>query len=78
MLLFPQLRDIEHSYSLGQGRRDIINWISPLNFSTRQNDIFSRREEGTGKWLLEDDVFKSWLAGTERILWCPGLRMIPY
>jgi hypothetical protein len=53
-----------------------MTWLSPLNFSTKQSDFFRRRQEGTGEWLLEDDVFKKWLDGTERILWCPGLRMI--
>jgi hypothetical protein len=59
-----------------QKTRDIMTWISTLNFSTKQNDFYGRRHEGTGKWLLEDDAFKNWLDGTERTLWCPGLRMI--
>jgi hypothetical protein len=56
--------------------QDIVAWLSPLNFFTKQNDVFSRRQEGTGKWLLEADTFKKWLDGTDRTLWCPGLRMI--
>jgi hypothetical protein len=59
-----------------QRTRDIMAWISTLNFSTKQNDFFSRRQEGTGRWLLEANAFKDWLGGTERTLWCPGLRMI--
>ena len=58
----------------GLDSRDIIAWLSSLNFATKQNDFYSRRQEGTCEWLLEDDAFKSWLAGTESTLWCPGQR----
>lgn len=53
---------------------DLLAWLSPLNFWTKQNDIFSRRQEGTGVWLLEDEVFRQWLSGVEKTLWCPGIR----
>ena len=77
--LFPQLYvTLSRVIFSAQKTRDIMNWISTLNFATKQNDFFGRRQKGTGKWLLEDDVFKSWLDGTVRILWCPGLRMISH
>jgi len=53
-----------------------MTWISTLNFSTKQNDFFERRQERTGEWLLNEDTFKNWLNGTEGTLWCPGLRTI--
>jgi hypothetical protein len=49
----------------------------PLNFWAKQKDIFSRHQAGTGKWLLETDLFKQWLDGSCKILWCPGIRMYP-
>ena len=52
----------------------VINWLSPLNFFTTQNDTLRRRQDGTGGWLLETPEFEAWLAGTDRILWCSGLR----
>ena len=51
----------------------ILAWLSPLNFWTVQQDIFGRRQEGTGTWLLDNDIFQSWLHGTERVLWCSGI-----
>lgn len=60
---------------LSQKMRDIVTWLSPLNFWIKQNDVFSTRLEGTGEWLLEHDEFKEWLSGTYRTLWCPGMRM---
>lgn len=49
-------------------RRDILSWLSPLDFSTAQSDTLSRRQEGTGEWLFEDPTFGRWLSGTERSL----------
>lgn len=59
---------------VGQEDRDVVAWLSPLNFSAKQDDVSSRRQEGTGKWFLEADLFKAWLDGTEKALWCPGIR----
>ena len=58
-----------------QESREIVDWLSPLNFWTKQDDILSKKEEGTGGWIFEDPAFEDWINGTERILWCPGIRM---
>lgn len=63
------------NYMADQESRDVLNWLSPLNFWTKQNDTFSRKAEGTGQWLFEDPAFNRWLAGTERMLCCAGMRM---
>lgn len=54
----------------------IIAWISPLNLASKQIDVSSKRQEGTGDWLLGADEFRSWLHGDQHILWCRGLRML--
>ncbi|KAH0563314.1 hypothetical protein GP486_002120 [Trichoglossum hirsutum] len=56
-----------------QQHRTIIDWISPLSFSTQQNDLITKRQEGTGLWLLESSAYKQWLNGTQRTLFCPGI-----
>ena len=61
---------------LDQELQDILNWLSPLNFSAKQNDIFGRWHEGTGQWLLDNTVFKTWVNGNSKVLWCPGIRMV--
>jgi len=53
----------------------ILDWLSPLNFWEKQHDALSRREAGTGQWILEEPAFIEWLDRTQRILWCPGMRM---
>ncbi|KAH0558820.1 hypothetical protein GP486_004540 [Trichoglossum hirsutum] len=47
---------LPHVSSKDQMSRDIVDWISALNFSTKQDDFFARRQEGTGEWLLEADA----------------------
>ncbi|KAJ6458689.1 ankyrin repeat-containing domain protein [Mycena vulgaris] len=54
-------------------RTKIIDWLSPINFFERQDDIFRAREPGTGDWLLEDSHFKQWEASSGEILWCRGM-----
>lgn len=59
-------------------RRTIADWLSSLNFMTKQNDVFEERTECTGQWLLSSEGFKAWLFGGAKILWCPGIReMLP-
>ncbi|KAJ7218728.1 hypothetical protein C8J57DRAFT_1394746, partial [Mycena rebaudengoi] len=54
-------------------REKIIDWLSPLNFFARHADIFGTRQEGTGRWLLEDPRFRTWLLSPGEIIWCSGI-----
>ncbi|KAJ7291390.1 ankyrin repeat-containing domain protein [Mycena rebaudengoi] len=54
-------------------REKIIDWLSPLNFFARHADIFGTRQEGTGRWLLEDPRFRTWLVSPGEIIWCSGI-----
>ena len=56
--------------------RKILEWISPINAITKQVDIFSNRQEGTGQWFLQTDSFRQWVHPTtlyQRTLFCPGI-----
>jgi hypothetical protein len=57
---------------------DIVAWLSPLHFETKHKDVFSRHQEGTGKWMLDSKEFNDWFSGSGRTLWCPGIRMITF
>ncbi|KAJ7291361.1 ankyrin repeat-containing domain protein [Mycena rebaudengoi] len=54
-------------------REKIIDWLSPLNFFARHAAIFGTRQEGTGRWLLEDPRFRTWLLSPGEIIWCSGI-----
>jgi len=58
-----------------QEDREIVKWLSDLNFWGKQDDTFERHEKGTGEWMLNDPRFESWINGDTAVLWCPGDRI---
>lgn len=62
-----------HTNVVTQQHHTIIKWLSPTDFQAQQHDIISRRQEGTGQWLLDSPEFRGWLQGGKRILFCPGM-----
>ncbi|KAJ7271001.1 ankyrin repeat-containing domain protein [Mycena rebaudengoi] len=63
----------QHQFLNLAERDKIIEWLSPLNFFARHDDIFRTRQEGTGRWFLEDSRFKNWLLSTGESIWCLGI-----
>jgi Cdc6-like AAA superfamily ATPase len=53
-------------------RRTILDWLTPFDYGTQQSDFIGRRQEGTGRWLLESDAFQTWVEGSELTLFCSG------
>ncbi|KAJ5752462.1 hypothetical protein N7520_009379 [Penicillium odoratum] len=54
----------------------ILEWLSPINAATKQADIFSGRQEGTGQWFIQTNSFRQWVHSTtlyQRTLFCPGI-----
>lgn len=57
-----------------QLRKKILKWISRTNFPALQDDIFRRRQDGTGLWFLDDPKFKTWLTTPKQTLFSPGMK----
>jgi hypothetical protein len=53
--------------------RAIVNWLTPIDYSTQQTDFLARRQEKTGLWLLDSDEFQRWLNKSGQTLFCPGI-----
>ncbi|KAB8223289.1 purine and uridine phosphorylase [Aspergillus novoparasiticus] len=53
--------------------RDILNWLTPIDYGPQQSDIFRRRQPGTGQWLLHSVEFQQWLNTSHQTLFCPGI-----
>lgn len=53
---------------------DPLAWLSCDNYQVQYAEYISRRQEGTGAWLLESEEFETWIAtDTETpVLFCPG------
>jgi len=63
-----------------QDRRDfseqrslILDWLTPMEYAAQQNDFATRRQSGTGEWLLESAEFTNWVDQPKQILFCPGI-----
>ena len=64
----------ERLRSISAEEREAIHWLSPLDFASKHADAVSRRQQGTGRWLLESSEFRSWIQTPGKVLWCPGIR----
>ena len=51
--------------------KEIIDWLSPLNFAQKQEAITVA--PGTGAWFFESEEFKLWHTDNYRWLWCYGI-----
>ena len=56
-----------------QERLDILAWLTPIDYIPQQNDFLSRRQAGTGQWLLDSTEFQTWLETDKQTLFCPGI-----
>ena len=56
-----------------QQRRTILDWLTLTNYATQQHDFISRRQAGTGQWLLDSTEFQLWLKTDKQTLFCPGI-----
>ncbi|KAK7031984.1 ankyrin [Favolaschia claudopus] len=82
LLTLRQFHDVVNSWMIldfwdqidAAQRLAIIEWLSPLNFFIRQQDISRTRQPETGDWLLNDPKFKEWELGKGGVLWCSGIR----
>lgn len=55
----------------------IMEWLSPLDFAPRQNEVLSRLHPGTVEWLTTSPEFQQWSTEDDpeplhRILWATG------
>lgn len=53
--------------------QQLLDWLSPLNYSTKRTDIESRRQPDTGEWFLRSAQFVVWVRGVPDTLLCPGI-----
>ncbi|KAK6525995.1 hypothetical protein TWF281_011036 [Arthrobotrys megalospora] len=51
----------------------ILEWLTPIEYGPRHNDIAQRRQPGTGQWLLGSTEYHNWLQNRKQILFCPGI-----
>jgi hypothetical protein len=60
-------------YQQDKESQAVLDWITPINYASQQNDFISRRQAGTGQWLIDSTEFQEWVNTKQRTLWCPGI-----
>lgn len=61
------------SQMISQQDLSILNWLADSDYSSQHNDYLSRRQPGTGQWLLESQEYQEWLSTDGQNLFCPGI-----
>ncbi|KAN0095697.1 hypothetical protein V8E51_016408 [Hyaloscypha variabilis] len=51
----------------------VLNWLSNVDFRSNYLDALRKREAGTGQWLIDQELFRSWRDGPVRALWLNGM-----
>jgi Cdc6-like AAA superfamily ATPase len=51
----------------------ILDWLTAIDYAPQQSDFISRRQDGTGRWLLDSTEFQKWLETDKQTLFCPGI-----
>jgi Cdc6-like AAA superfamily ATPase len=51
----------------------ILSWLTPLDSTSQHSDFLSRRQDGTGQWLLRSQEFHDWIENDNQTLFCPGI-----
>lgn len=64
----------------GQARRNqnadhqaTVDWLTQVDYGSQQSDFISRRQTGTGQWLLDSAEFQNWAGQAKQTLLCLGL-----
>lgn len=54
-------------------RHKIEDWLSPVDFRSRQQEILKGAQAGTRQWLFDSEKFQNWMNVDRGTLWCPGI-----
>ena len=66
------LRLHQESREATEERNRILDWVRPVDFASQQSDLSTRRQAGTGEWLLNSAEFRAWMEARGQTLFCPG------
>ncbi|KAF7551513.1 hypothetical protein G7Z17_g4943 [Cylindrodendrum hubeiense] len=53
-------------------RNEVLQWFSDDDQSPKHHDAYKKCVEGTGDWLLQNDTYVDWKAGSGKLLWLNG------
>ncbi len=54
--------------------KDVLAWLSPLDFRKNHASAAEARIDGTGQWFLDCMAFRRWRDSNHETLYCEGIR----
>ncbi|KAI9771530.1 MAG: hypothetical protein M1840_002150 [Geoglossum simile] len=54
-------------------QKEILDWLTPIDYGPQQSDYIRRRQAETGQWFLDSEKFQTWLETSKQTLFCPGI-----
>lgn len=74
----PKLRLTDNyappSKSEAEKAREVMEWISPQDFSSKFGELRDDVVCGTGQWFLQSEEYKAWKRKDKKYLWVSGKR----
>jgi hypothetical protein len=53
--------------------KEVLTWLTPVDYAIQQSDFIRRRQAGTGEWLLNSGQFRTWVDQSNQTLFCLGI-----
>jgi hypothetical protein len=62
-------------YISGKERSSFLAWVSDIDFETVHQNIYAKKHDNTGDWLVMEPKYQQWLnSPASSLLWCHGKR----
>jgi hypothetical protein len=58
-------------------KREILKWLSKVDYKKMHTKASSLQMPGTGTWFIESNEMQAWLNEPNSFLWLHGIRMYP-
>ncbi|KAI9878142.1 MAG: hypothetical protein M1830_001788 [Pleopsidium flavum] len=58
---------------LDSERKELVEWLQPVDPSTNHNNARPKHEPTTGNWLLKSEELAAWLCEPKQLLWLHGI-----
>ena len=64
----------DHAQADASLLKEVLAWLSPLDFRKNHASAAEARIDGTGQWFLDCTEFRRWRDSNNGTLYCPGIR----
>lgn len=54
-------------------RQELLEWLTPINYSATHIDYRSKFQKGTGQWFIDSPEFQAWMQQKQQTLFCTGM-----